>query len=88
MGDTAPRLWVPSRRPHGLGREAQRHANVLGLGQGRSRPSTERRVTRFIDDDASRLEGPPYAVDEIVFDEDDQVVCFRSQDDMLVDRED
>ncbi|MPZ21588.1 MAG: hypothetical protein GEV06_27405 [Luteitalea sp.] len=48
----------------------------------------EQRISRRIDDDSSWLNGPPYAVEEIVFDEDAQAVCFRTKAEMLADRED
>lgn len=37
------------------------------------------RITKRIDDDPSWLNGPPYAVDEVVFDENEQMGCFRSE---------
>lgn len=39
----------------------------------------ELRVTKRIDDDPSWLNGPPYAVEEVVFDENDLLSCFRSE---------
>ena len=39
----------------------------------------ELRITKRIDDDASWLNGPPYAVAELVFDEYDLPVCFRTE---------
>ncbi|MCA1606008.1 MAG: hypothetical protein LC775_11170 [Acidobacteria bacterium] len=39
-----------------------------------------------LDEDPSWFDGPPYAVEEIVFDEDDQVVCFPTKAAMLADR--
>lgn len=41
-----------------------------------------------LDEDPSWFEGPPYAVEEVVFDEDDQVVCFATEASMLANRED
>ena len=41
-----------------------------------------------LDEDPSWFEGPPYAVEEVVFDEDDQVVCFPTEAAMLADRDD
>ena len=35
------------------------------------------RITKRIDDDASWLSGPPYAVEEVVFDENELLDCFR-----------
>jgi hypothetical protein len=43
----------------------------------------ELRITRRIDDDASWFNGPPYAVEEVVFDENELVVCFRSEAELL-----
>jgi hypothetical protein len=39
----------------------------------------ELRITNWIDDDPSWLNGPPYAVEEVVFDENELVGCFRSE---------
>jgi hypothetical protein len=40
-----------------------------------------------LDEDPSWFDGPPYAVEEVVFDEDDQLVCFPTEAAMLADRE-
>jgi len=37
----------------------------------------ELRITKRIDDDPSWLNGPPYAVEEVVFDENELLGCFR-----------
>jgi hypothetical protein len=39
----------------------------------------ELRITKRIDDDASWLNGPPYAVEEVVFDENELLGCFRTE---------
>jgi hypothetical protein len=36
-------------------------------------------ITKRIDDDASWLNGPPYAVEEAVFDENELLGCFRTE---------
>ena len=38
----------------------------------------ELRITNRIDDDPSWLNGPPYAVEEVVFDENELMGCFRA----------
>ena len=43
------------------------------------------RITKRIDDDPSRLNGPPYAVEEVVFDENELLGCFRTEAEMLGD---
>lgn len=45
-------------------------------------------ISTRLDDDPSWLTGPPYAVEELVFDEDDMVVCFRTAADLAADRQD
>ncbi len=47
----------------------------------------ELRITKRIDDDASWLNGPPYAVEEVVFDENELLGCFRSEAELLGDGE-
>lgn len=42
----------------------------------------ERRSTTVVSDDPSWLNGPPYAVAEVVFDEDDLAVCYRTEAEM------
>ena len=39
----------------------------------------ELRIAKRIDDDPSWLNGPPYAVEETVFDESELLTCFRSE---------
>ena len=39
----------------------------------------ERRTTTVDVDDPSWLNGPPYAVAEVVFDEDDMAGCYRTE---------
>lgn len=39
----------------------------------------EVRTTKRIDDDPSWLNGPPYAVEEVVFDENELLGCFRTE---------
>ncbi len=46
------------------------------------------RITKRIDDDPSWLNGPPYAVDELVFDENEMLGCFRTEAELLADGED
>lgn len=41
-----------------------------------------------LDDDPSWFNGPPYAVEESVWDEDSIEVCFPSKEAMIADRED
>ena len=45
------------------------------------------RITKRIDDDPSWLNGPPYAIEELVFDENELVGCFRSEAELLGDDE-
>ena len=45
----------------------------------------ELRITRRIDDDPSWLNGPPYAVEEVVFDENELLGCFRTEAELLAD---
>lgn len=42
----------------------------------------ERRSTTVVVDDPSWLNGPPYAVVEVVFDEDDLADCYRTEADL------
>jgi hypothetical protein len=44
----------------------------------------ELRISKRIDDDPSWLNGPPYAVEEAVFDENELVGCFRSEAELPV----
>ena len=39
----------------------------------------EVRITKRIDDDPCWLNGPPYAVEELVFDENELLGCFRTE---------
>ncbi len=48
----------------------------------------ELRITKRIDDDPSWLNGPPYAVEEVVFDENEMSGCFRTEAELLADGED
>ena len=48
----------------------------------------ELRIAKRIDDDASWLNGPPYAVEEVVFDENELVGCFRNEAELVGDAED
>ena len=48
----------------------------------------ELQITKRIDDDPSWLNGPPYAVEELVFDEYDLPGCFRGEAELLADGED
>jgi len=48
----------------------------------------ELRITKRIDDDPSWLNGPPYAVAEVVFDENELVGCYRSEAELQGDGED
>jgi hypothetical protein len=43
----------------------------------------ELQITKRIDDDPSWLNGPPYAVEEVVFDENELLGCFRSEAELL-----
>ena len=45
----------------------------------------EVRITKRIDDDSSWLNGPPYAVEEVVFDENELLGCFRTEAALLAD---
>lgn len=45
----------------------------------------EVRITKRIDDDPSWLNGPPYAVEEVVFDENELLGCFRTEADLMAD---
>ena len=45
----------------------------------------ELRITKRIDDDPSWLTGPPYAVEEVVFDENELLGCFRTEAQLLAD---
>ena len=42
----------------------------------------ELRISKRIDHDPSWLAGPPYAVEEVVFDESELGGCFHSEDDL------
>ncbi len=46
------------------------------------------RITKRIDDDPSWLNGPPYTVEEVVFDENELLGCFRTEAELLGDGED
>ena len=59
-------------------REVSRDASVDG----------ELRITKRIDDDPSWLDGPPYAVEEVVFDENELSGCFRTEAELRGDDED
>ena len=48
----------------------------------------EIQITKRIDDDPSWLNGPPYAVEELVFDENELLGCFRTEAELLTDGED
>jgi hypothetical protein len=48
----------------------------------------ERRSTTVVVDDPSWLNGPPYAVLEVVFDEDDLADCYRTEADLRADQGD
>jgi hypothetical protein len=45
----------------------------------------EVRITKRIDDDPSWLNGPPYAVEEVVFDENELLGCFRTEAELMAD---
>ena len=45
----------------------------------------ELRITKRIDDDPSWLNGPPYAVEELVFDENELLGWFRTEAELLAD---
>jgi hypothetical protein len=45
-------------------------------------------ITHQVDDDPSWVGGAPYAVEELVFDENDQLGCFRTQAELLADGRD
>ena len=42
-------------------------------------------ITKRIDDDSSWLNGPPYAVEEVVFDENELLGCFRTEAELMAD---
>ena len=48
----------------------------------------ELRISKRIDDDPSWLNGPPYAVEQVVFDENELLGCFRTEAELLGDGED
>jgi len=48
----------------------------------------ELQITKRIDDDPTWLNGPPYAVEELVFDENEMLGCFRTEAELLADGED
>ena len=48
----------------------------------------ELQITRRMDDDPSWLNGPPYAVEEVVFDENELLGCFSKEAGLLGDGED
>ena len=48
----------------------------------------ELQITRRMDDDPSWLNGPPYAVEEVVFDENELLGCFSTGVGLLGDGED
>jgi hypothetical protein len=51
---------------------------------GAERVNGEIRITKRIDDGPSWLNGPPYAVEEVVFDENDLMGCFRSEAELRI----
>ena len=65
--------WLSSSDPREIGRAEK----VDG----------ELRITKRIDDDPSWLNGPPYAVEEVVFDENELLGCFRTEAELLGDGE-
>lgn len=46
----------------------------------------EWQYTTRMDDDPSWLNGPPYAVEEVVFDEHDLPACFKTEAELQADR--
>ena len=48
----------------------------------------ELQITRRMDDDPSGLNGPPYAVEEVVFDENELLGCFSTEAGLLGNGED
>ena len=48
----------------------------------------ELRITKRIDVDPSWLNGPPYGVEELVFDENEMLGCFRTEAELLADGRD
>ena len=48
----------------------------------------ELRIKKRIDDDPSWLSGPPYAVEEVLFDENELLGCFRTEAELLGDGDD
>ena len=48
----------------------------------------ELQITKRMDDDPSWLNGPPYAVEEVVFDENELLGCFSTEAGLLGDGED
>ena len=48
----------------------------------------ERRAATVVVDDPSWLNGPPYAVAEVVFDEDDLADCYRTEAEIRAARDD
>jgi hypothetical protein len=48
----------------------------------------ELRITKRIDDDPSWLNGPPYLVEEVVFDENELLGCFRTEAELMADGDD
>jgi hypothetical protein len=47
----------------------------------------ELRISKRIDDDPSLLNGPPYAVEELVFEKNELLGCFRTEAELLGDGE-
>ena len=48
----------------------------------------ELQITKRIDDDPSWLNGPPYAVEKVVFDENELLGCFLTESELHGDGED
>jgi hypothetical protein len=66
---------------HGPVRPADPGHALAGVG----RVDGEVRITKRIDGDPSWLNGPPYAVEEVVFDENELLGCFRTEAELLAD---
>ncbi len=60
-----------------------REIGSIQTGDGR-----DRHQIMVVEDDPSWLNGPPYAVAETVFDEDDIEVCYPTRAEMLADQAD
>ena len=80
-GRTLERSAAPTSAPASWWLSSSDRARL----EGAEKVDGELRITKRIDDDASWLNGPPYAVEEAVFDENELLGCFRTEAELLAD---